>query len=96
MPRPVALARGLHATQPALHAPSLYPVLTRSPSSLPQGFVFINFDPTMRNPETGEHAVCRNSNLNEDLGKVRPMRGGFTAVGPWGPYVRGVCTAARP
>jgi hypothetical protein len=35
--------------------------------------VFINFDPTMRNPETGEHAVCRNSNLNEDLGKVSLM-----------------------
>ncbi|GAB4813241.1 hypothetical protein N2152v2_000287 [Parachlorella kessleri] len=35
-----------------------------------QGFVFINFDPHMRDPKTGDHARCRNSGLNEDLGKV--------------------------
>lgn len=35
-----------------------------------QGFIFINFDRMMRNPVTKEHAICRNSNLNEDLGKV--------------------------
>lgn len=35
-----------------------------------QGFVFINMDPRMRDPHTKEHARCRNSNLNEDLGKV--------------------------
>jgi phospholipid-transporting ATPase len=35
-----------------------------------QGFVFINFDKTMRDPDSGESARCRNSNLNEDLGKV--------------------------
>lgn len=35
-----------------------------------QGFVFINCDREMRDPMTGEGARCRNSNLNEDLGKV--------------------------
>lgn len=35
-----------------------------------QGFVFINFDKDMKDHETGEHARCRNSNLNEDLGKI--------------------------
>ena len=35
-----------------------------------QGFIFINFDKLMRNPVTKEHAICRNSNLNEDLGRV--------------------------
>lgn len=35
-----------------------------------QGFIFINFDKMMRNPVTKEHAICRNSNLNEDLGRV--------------------------
>lgn len=35
-----------------------------------QGFIFINFDKMMRNPITKEHAICRNSNLNEDLGRV--------------------------
>lgn len=35
-----------------------------------QGFVFINLDKDMIDPLTGEHARCRNSNLNEDLGKV--------------------------
>ena len=34
-----------------------------------QGFVFINLDPFMRE-RGGESAKCRNSNLNEDLGKV--------------------------
>jgi len=35
-----------------------------------QGFVFINLDPDMKDPKTKDHAYCRNSNLNEDLGKV--------------------------
>jgi len=35
-----------------------------------QGFVFMNWDKNMRDPSTGEFARCRNSNLNEDLGKV--------------------------
>ncbi len=35
-----------------------------------QGFVFINWDKDMRDPLTGEFARCRNSNLNEDLGKI--------------------------
>jgi len=35
-----------------------------------QGFIFINFDKMMKNPVTKEHAICRNSNLNEDLGRV--------------------------
>ena len=35
-----------------------------------QGFVFVNLDKDMRDPNTGEFARCRNSNLNEDLGKV--------------------------
>ena len=34
-----------------------------------QGFIFINLDKDMRDA-SGEHARCRNSNLNEDLGKV--------------------------
>jgi magnesium-transporting ATPase (P-type) len=34
-----------------------------------QGFVFINSDPEMRDG-SGEAAKCRNSNLNEDLGKI--------------------------
>ena len=32
--------------------------------------MFINFDRDMRDPKTREWARCRNSNLNEDLGKV--------------------------
>jgi hypothetical protein len=35
-----------------------------------QGFGFINFDRDMRDPKSREWARCRNSNLNEDLGKV--------------------------
>jgi magnesium-transporting ATPase (P-type) len=35
-----------------------------------QGFVFMNLDKDMRDPSTGEFARCRNSNLNEDLGKI--------------------------
>lgn len=35
-----------------------------------QGFVFMNWDKDMRDPTTGEFARCRNSNLNEDLGKI--------------------------
>lgn len=37
-----------------------------------QGFIFINFDRDMREPKSREWARCRNSNLNEDLGKVWP------------------------
>ena len=33
--------------------------------------MFVNFDRDMRDPKTREWARCRNSNLNEDLGKVR-------------------------
>lgn len=47
----------------ALETPALAGVLV-------QGFVFINMDPRMRDPKTREHARCRNSNLNDDLGKV--------------------------
>lgn len=35
-----------------------------------QGFGFVNFDRDMRDPKTREWARCRNSNLNEDLGKI--------------------------
>lgn len=35
-----------------------------------QGFVFINGDPSMVDRGTNERARCRNSNLNEDLGKI--------------------------
>lgn len=36
-----------------------------------QGFLYINNDPLMDDgTETGGHAKARNSNLNEDLGKV--------------------------
>ncbi|KFM22669.1 putative phospholipid-transporting ATPase IA [Auxenochlorella protothecoides] len=35
-----------------------------------QGFVYINLDPAMKDPASGEHARCRNSGLNEDLGRV--------------------------
>lgn len=35
-----------------------------------QGFIFINSDREMRDPVSGEGARCRNSNLNEDLGKI--------------------------
>jgi phospholipid-transporting ATPase len=35
-----------------------------------QGFVFINFDRAMKDRHSGEAARCRNSNLNEDLGKI--------------------------
>jgi phospholipid-transporting ATPase len=35
-----------------------------------QGFVFINFDRSMKDRATGEAGRCRNSNLNEDLGKI--------------------------
>lgn len=35
-----------------------------------QGFVFINSDPTMVDPDTGEGAKARNVSLNESLGKV--------------------------
>jgi phospholipid-transporting ATPase len=35
-----------------------------------QGFVFLNLDKDMKDPVSGEYARCRNSNLNEDLGKI--------------------------
>lgn len=35
-----------------------------------QGFVFINFDRNMKDRVTGDSGRCRNSNLNEDLGKI--------------------------
>mmetsp|Transcript_8499 Transcript_8499/g.24371 ORF Transcript_8499/g.24371 Transcript_8499/m.24371 type:complete len:1512 (+) Transcript_8499:120-4655(+) len=35
-----------------------------------QGFMFINMDPCIVDPDTLESAKCRNSNLMEDLGKV--------------------------
>jgi hypothetical protein len=35
-----------------------------------QGFVFVNNDPEMVDAQ-GQHAKARNTNLNEDLGKVR-------------------------
>eukprot|EP00891_Asterochloris_glomerata_P000836 jgi/Astpho2/836/Aster-00685 len=35
-----------------------------------QAFLYINNDREMKDPETGENARARNSNLNEDLGKV--------------------------
>jgi len=36
-----------------------------------QGFLYINYDEGMRDPATGDYARARNTNLNEDLGKVR-------------------------
>ena len=35
-----------------------------------QGFVYINTDKEMIDPVSGNHALARNTNLNEDLGKV--------------------------
>ncbi|DBA65766.1 hypothetical protein WJX79_001197 [Trebouxia sp. C0005] len=35
-----------------------------------QGFLYINHDREMKDPTSGEYAKARNSNLNEDLGKV--------------------------
>jgi phospholipid-transporting ATPase len=35
-----------------------------------QGFIYVNWDREMVDPGTGEHASARNTNLNEDLGKV--------------------------
>ena len=35
-----------------------------------QGALFINLDEAMRDPATGERALARNTNLNEDLGMV--------------------------
>lgn len=35
-----------------------------------QGFVYINTDKEMVDPVSGNHALARNTNLNEDLGKV--------------------------
>lgn len=35
-----------------------------------QGFMFINMDPYMVDPDSLEGARCRNSNLMEDLGKI--------------------------
>lgn len=52
-------------------------ILVPSKSTIPpsswcaQGFVFINSDPAMVDDQ-GQYAKARNTNLNEDLGKVRP------------------------
>ncbi len=35
-----------------------------------QGALFINYDERMRDPVTGEFALARNTNLNEDLGMI--------------------------
>ena len=35
-----------------------------------QGFVYVNWDEEMRDPETGDYALARNTSLIEDLGKV--------------------------
>jgi hypothetical protein len=47
--------------------------------------VFVNFDRDMRCPKTKEWARCRNSNLNEDLGKVGGWAGWlvWVWVGVW-------------
>lgn len=45
-----------------------------------QGFVFINSDPAMVDAQ-GQHAKARNTNLNEDLGKVRPRAEKRTSCG---------------
>jgi hypothetical protein len=37
---------------------------------LRQGFVYINKDEAMVDPVSGNGALARNTNLNEDLGKV--------------------------
>ena len=36
----------------------------------PQGFIYINLDKEMQDPQTKEYARARNTNLNEDLGKI--------------------------
>ena len=56
---------------PYMRLLSLLPFL---PPLTEQGFVFINFDRDMRDSRSQEWARCRNSNLNEDLGKVRLCR----------------------
>ena len=40
--------------------------------------MLINSDPAMVDAQ-GQHAKARNTNLNEDLGKVRPR----AEAGPW-------------
>eukprot|EP00884_Botryococcus_braunii_P002411 jgi/Botrbrau1/12170/Bobra.0186s0078.1 len=35
-----------------------------------QGFIYVNWDREMVDPATGENALARNTNLNEDLGKI--------------------------
>lgn len=35
-----------------------------------QGFVYIKNDKEMVDPETGTTSIARNTNLNEDLGKI--------------------------
>ena len=68
------------ATHPSTHPhTALAPVRPSCPAR--QGFVFINFDRDMRDPKTREWARCRNSNLNEDLGKVGG-RAGWVLVRP--------------
>lgn len=58
---------------------TLHCLLTTAAACL-QGFVFINFDRDMRDPKTREWARCRNSNLNEDLGKVGKGFGGWNVL----------------
>ena len=41
------------------------------PSTSPvQGFIYINLDKAMQDPATKEFSRARNTNLNEDLGKI--------------------------
>ena len=35
-----------------------------------QGFIYINLDKAMQDPATKEFSRARNTNLNEDLGKI--------------------------
>ena len=44
--------------------------LLTHPLDLLQGFIYINLDKEMQDPATKEFARARNTNLNEDLGKI--------------------------
>ena len=56
------------------HRPAILLIFCQScrlPRGCPgQGFLYINWDEEMRDPESGNYARARNTNLNEDLGKV--------------------------
>ena len=88
------LTHNTHAS-PLLRAPP--PPPPPPPPRLPQGFVFVNFDRDMRimgvdgdGKPKWEWARCRNSNLNEDLGKVGATpRLAAAATGTWGHCIRG-------